>query len=136
MPLPKPVYYPPFNITRASHAVITSRDLEASRDFYEQVIGLVLTERDNDTLYFRGLEEVCHHSLVIKRYDGTPEAEAIGMRVYTEEDLDKAEHFYKSKGLPAHWIEVPHQGRTRHHADDAPPVHAVPGLQRRRGHAL
>jgi catechol 2,3-dioxygenase len=34
MPLPKPVYYPPFNVTRSSHAVITSRDLEASRDFY------------------------------------------------------------------------------------------------------
>ena len=72
MPLPTPVYYPPFNITRSSHAVITSRDLEASRDFYEQVIGLVLTERDADTLYFRGLEEVCHHSLVIKRRSERP----------------------------------------------------------------
>jgi catechol 2,3-dioxygenase len=112
MPLPKPVYYPPFNITRSSHAVITSRDLEASRDFYEQVIGLVLTERNADTLYFRGLEEVCHHSLVIKRKSDNHEAEAIGFRVYTEEELDKAEHFYRSKGLPARWIEVPHQGRT------------------------
>lgn len=112
MPLPKPVYYPPFNITRASHAIITSRDLEASRDFYEQVVGLVLSDSDADTLYFRGLEEVCHHSLVVKRHRNVPEAEAIGMRVLTEEELDKAHHFFKSKGLPARWIEVPHQGRT------------------------
>ena len=111
MPLPKPVYYPPFNITRASHVVLTSRDLEKSRDFYEQVIGLVLSDRDADTLYFRGLEEMCHHSLVIKRHDKV-RSEAIGFRVLTEEELDKAAHFFKSKGLPARWIEVPYQGRT------------------------
>src|SRR5439155_10764322 len=88
MPLPKPVYYPPFNITRSSHVILTSRDLEASRDFYEQVVGLVLSDRDADTLYFRGLEEMCHHSLVIKRRGTTHECEAIGMRVLTEDELD------------------------------------------------
>ena len=113
MPLPKPVYYPPFNITRSSHAIITSRDLEKSRDFYEQVVGLVLSDSDADTLYFRGLEEVCHHSLVIRREGGnSPEAEAIGMRVLTDEELDKVEHFFKAKGLPARWIDAPYQGRT------------------------
>ena len=112
MPLPKPVYYPPFNITRSSHVIMTSRDLEASRDFYEQVVGLVLSDHDADTLYFRGLEEMCHHSLVIKRRSSTHECEAIGMRVLTEEELDKAEYFFKAKGLPARWIEVPYQGRT------------------------
>src|SRR5258705_2720764 len=112
MPLPKPVYYPPFNITRSSHVFMTSRDLGASRDFYEQVVGLVLSDRDADTLYFRGLEEVCHHSLVIKRHDGERKCEAIGFRVLTEEELEKAAHFFRSKGLPARWIAAPHQGRT------------------------
>jgi catechol 2,3-dioxygenase len=112
MPLPKPVFYPPFNITRSSHVIMTSRDLQASRDFYEQVVGLVLSDHDADTLYFRGLEEVCHHSLVIKRRSSTHECEAIGFRVLTEEELDKAAHFFKAKGLPARWMEVPHQGRT------------------------
>lgn len=112
MPIPTPVYYPPFNITRSSHVVITSRDLAASRDFYEQVVGLVLSDHDADTLYFRGLEEVCHHSVVIKRHGKAQECEAIGFRVLTEEELEKAAHFFKAKGLPARWIEVPHQGRT------------------------
>lgn len=124
MPLPQPVYYPPFNITRASHVIMTSRDLEASRDFYEQVVGLVLSDRDADTLYFRGLEEVCHHSLIIKRQSKAPESEAIGFRVLTEEELDKAAHFFKSKGLPTRWIEVPFQGRTLHVNDPAgTPLH-------------
>lgn len=130
MPLPKPVYYPPFNITRASHVVMTSRDLEASRDFYEHVVGLVLSDRDADTLYFRGLEEVCHHSLVIKRKDSGHECEAIGFRVLTEEELDKAEHFFRAKGLPTRWIEVPHQGRTLSVADPSgTPVHLCASMK-------
>ena len=34
MSIPKPVYNPPFNITRASHSVLTVKDLAASRRFY------------------------------------------------------------------------------------------------------
>src|SRR2546430_12073659 len=111
MPIPHPVYYPPFNTTRSSHVIMTSRDLEASRAFYEQVVGLVLSDHDADTLYFRGLEEVCHHSLVIKRRSNT-QCEAIGFRGLTEEELEKAAHFFKAKRLPTRWIEVPDQGRT------------------------
>jgi hypothetical protein len=33
MTIPSPVYDPPFNITRASHVVLTVRDLAASRRF-------------------------------------------------------------------------------------------------------
>jgi catechol 2,3-dioxygenase len=36
--------HPPFNITRASHVVLTARDLEASRAFYADVLGFVATE--------------------------------------------------------------------------------------------
>jgi len=129
VPLPQPVYYPPFNITRSSHVIMTSRDLEASRAFYEQVVGLVLSDHDADTLYFRGLEEVCHHSLVIKRRSNT-QCEAIGFRVLTEEELEKAAHFFKAKGLPTRWIEVPYQGRTLSVIDPSgTPVHFCATMQ-------
>ena len=36
------------------------------------------------------------------------------MRVFTEEDLEKAKAFFEQAGLPAKWVEVPHQGRTLH----------------------
>ena len=60
----------PFRVTRASHLVYTVRDLSRSRDFYTKVLGLVVTDEDQEALYLRGVEERSHHSLVLKRTDG------------------------------------------------------------------
>ena len=82
--IPAPVFDPPFRITRASHAVLAVRDLEASRAFYTDVAGLVVTAETSDALYLRGIEEACHHSLVLRK--GTAaECSRIGLR--GEEDL-------------------------------------------------
>jgi catechol 2,3-dioxygenase len=118
MNLPAPVFDPPFRITRASHVVITARDLSASRTFYSEVIGLMLTAQEGDTLYFRGVEEACHHSLVIKKANA-PACARIGMRVLTEDDLDRAKTFFESKGCAAQWTDIPFQGRTLHVTDIA-----------------
>ncbi|PWI22494.1 3,4-dihydroxyphenylacetate 2,3-dioxygenase, partial [Kurthia sibirica] len=56
MSLPTTNHDPGFRITRASHVVLTVRDLAASRQFYEKVIGLILTAEEGDALYFRGVE--------------------------------------------------------------------------------
>ena len=117
MHVPKPVYHPAFNITRASHVVMTVKDLAASRRFYTELVGLVVSDEDADTVYLRGLEEACHHSLVLKRAKGAVECLRIGMRVFTEDDLVAAEAFYRKAGLPAAWVEVPYQGRTLHVTD-------------------
>ena len=117
MSYPQPVYEPPFNITRAGHMVLTSRDLARARHFYTNVIGLVVTKEDGDTLWLRGLEEIAHHSLVIKRTSGQPMCERIGLRVLTETELEKAHRHYRSLGLDPRSVEVPHQGRTLHVTD-------------------
>ena len=70
MSLPTTNHDPGFRITRASHVVLTVRDLAASRQFYEKVIGLILTAEEGDALYFRGVEEACHHSLVLRKGGG------------------------------------------------------------------
>jgi catechol 2,3-dioxygenase len=119
MHIPKPVFHPTFNITRASHVVITVRDLAASKHFYTELIGLIVTEEDSDTVYLRGLEEACHHSLVLKKSNGTPECLRIGMRMFTDEDLITAEAWYRTQGLPTRWVDVPHQGCTLHTTDKA-----------------
>ena len=68
MALPVTNFDPAFRITRASHVVLTVRDLAASRRFYSDVIGLVLTAEEDNTLYFRGVEGLfCHHSLVLRQ---------------------------------------------------------------------
>ena len=117
MQLPKPVYKPPFLITRASHLVSRVRDLQASRAFYCDLLGLVVSDETADTLWLRGLEEACHHSLVLKR--GEPAAERVGMRVLTEEDLDLVQAHFAGAGFPTAWVEVPHQGRTLQTTDPA-----------------
>jgi catechol 2,3-dioxygenase len=115
MSLPSPVFDPPFRVTRASHVVLHARDLAASRAFYTEVIGLVLTQEDTDTLYFRGIGEACHHSLVVRR--GEPACARVGLRVLTEADLNGAQTFFAARGCATRWAEVAHQGRTLHITD-------------------
>src|SRR5215468_3501181 len=67
MSIPKPVYDPPFNITRASHSVLMVKDLAVSRNFYVDLLGFIVSDEDRDALYLRGVAEACHHSLVLKR---------------------------------------------------------------------
>ena len=67
--LPETNRNPEFQITRASHVSLGVTDLAASRDFYRDVVGLVVTEETDNVVYMRGLEEASHHSLVLERSD-------------------------------------------------------------------
>ena len=116
MILPQTVFKPPFSITRASHLVLAVIDLAASRAFYVDTLGLIVSDEDRDTLYLRGIEEACHHSLVLKT-GRQPVCEQIGLRALTEEDLDLAQRHFAAAGLPTQWVEVPFQGRTLHTTD-------------------
>jgi catechol 2,3-dioxygenase len=119
MDLPRTDYDTPFNITRTSHVVLTVKDLDASRQFYTEVIGLVVTADEGDTLYLRGIEEACHHSLVLRRSGDTPTCARVGMRVLRDQDLDRLKAFFESRGCATAWAEVPHQGRTLQATDVA-----------------
>lgn len=116
MQLPTPVLRPAFNVTRASHVVLTVADLAASRTFYEEVIGLVLTTEADGTLYYRGIEEACHHSLVLQRGGGQA-CRRVGMRMLSEDDLEDAFAFFERQGCRPAWVDVPFQGRTLHVTD-------------------
>lgn len=116
MSLPATNFDPGFRITRASHVVLAVRDLAASRRFYEEVIGLIVTAEEGDTLYFRGVEEACHHSLVLRKA-AAPSCARLGLRVFTEDDLDRLKAFFEKRGCPAAWVTVPHQGRSLHVTD-------------------
>lgn len=110
--LPQANLAPPFNITRASHITLSCRDLAASRDFYTEVIGLVVSDESADTIWLRGIEERAHHSLTLHRSDGPAECACIGLRVYGEDDLDKAYAYFTAAQRPVKWIELPYQGRS------------------------
>lgn len=97
MPIPRPNYNPPFNVTRASHAVLHVKDLGKSRAFYVDLIGFIVSAEDKDAIYLRGVAEACHHSLVLKRAVAA-EAERVGMRCFTEEDLERAKSYFDKAG--------------------------------------
>jgi catechol 2,3-dioxygenase len=115
--LPETNLNPPFAITRASHVALTVADLEKSRDFYRDVIGLVVTDQTEAAVYFRGLEEAAHHSLVLEAADGRPVAKHIGFRVRTSEDLDAAERHLAERGISTKRLQRPFQGPTLQFAD-------------------
>lgn len=115
--LPSLVLTPPFNVTRASHVVLSVRDLAASRAFYEGVIGLEVSHADESAVYLRGLEEAAHHSLVLRRASGEPYCLRVGFRVATAHDIERAHGFLTEQGIEARLVEQPFQGATLHFTD-------------------
>lgn len=111
MPIPAPVLTPPFNIIRLSHVEFGVTDLEASRTFYTDVLGLQVTDEDADTIYLRAMEERGHHCLVLKKKP-EPGIDYLSYKVFSEEELDKAESYFKELGQSVEWVERPYQGRT------------------------
>jgi catechol 2,3-dioxygenase len=108
---------PDFVVTRASHVVLAVRDLDASVAFYRDVVGLAVTETSSDTAWLRGLEEVAHHSLVLRARTGGPVCEQVGFRVREEADIARAQTSLVARGLRVERVDVPHQGATLRYVD-------------------
>ncbi|MBB4065925.1 3,4-dihydroxyphenylacetate 2,3-dioxygenase [Gellertiella hungarica] len=135
MPIPSPNLYPEFNTVRLSHVEFIVKDLAASRAFYVDTLGLQVSYEDKNAIYLRAMEERGHHCIVLKQ-GAEAVANVLGMKVYGEEDLDRAKSFFEKKGLPTEWVERPYQGRTLrtrdnfgiplefyHKMDRLPPIH-------------
>lgn len=142
MPVPACNLYPPFNILRLSHVVYGVTDLAASRAFYVDLLGLQVTDEDDQHVFLRGMEERGHHSVVL-RASKTPAVRSLGFKVFDEADLDKAYDWFKSQGHDVEWVERIYQGRTlRTHdcfgmpiemyfrMDRLPPIHQKYALYR------
>jgi catechol 2,3-dioxygenase len=114
--LPETRYAPPFNITRASHLELRVADLDRSLRFYVEVIGLAVTHRDEGAAWLRGMEESCHHSLVL-RTAAEPACTRLGFRVFLEDELEQLAAELAGRGLAAEWVDEEFQGRTLRVAD-------------------
>lgn len=142
MPVPAPVLYPPFNIVRLSHVEYRVTDLAASRAFYVDTLGLQVTQEDGETIYLRALEERGHHCIVLRRADAASVG-VLGFKLFDDPDLEKAEAFFRAKGLPVEWVERPFMGRVLRTCDPfgiplefyvrmdrLPPIHQTYALYR------
>ena len=110
MPIPAPNLNPPFNIVRLSHVELKVTDLQWSRAFYVDTLGLQVTHEDAGEIYLRAMEERGHHCMILRKA-AAPSVGVLGFKVWSEEDLDKAQAWFQSRGLSAVWIERPYMGR-------------------------
>ena len=95
-PVPTPTAEAP-DIVRCAYMEIVVSDLAASRAFYVDVLDLVVTAEDGDTLYLRTTEEFIHHNVVL-RQGPVPAVAAFAYRVRSPAELDKAVAFYTELG--------------------------------------
>jgi catechol 2,3-dioxygenase len=95
-PIPTPSATPP-DILRCAYMDIVVTDLAASREFYVDILGLVVTEENENEIYLRSFEEFIHHNLVLRKGPVAAVA-AFSYRVRSPEDLDRAVEFYTELG--------------------------------------
>ncbi len=111
MPIPAPIFDPPFNILRLSHVELEVTDLTKSRAFYVDTLGLQVTHEDHQRIYLRAMEERGHHCLVLRKGD-TPQVSELAFKVFDEDHLDKAAAWFTSRDLPVEWVNRPFQSKT------------------------
>lgn len=92
-----------FDIMRAAYLELDVTDLAASRAFYVDLLGLVVTAETDDALYLRGWEERLHHSIVLRQ---APRAAAtrLGFRVRSEDDLERLAPALERAGGRVEWM--------------------------------
>lgn len=101
----------PFNIIRCSHVEYAVKDLDASQKFYVDTLGFILTERTEDALYLRCLEEQQHHSYILRKAD-TAEVLAVGFKVAFEKDLDSLKAHLDKLKVTTKWVKKYKEDRT------------------------
>ncbi len=94
----------PFNILKTGHVELRVTDLDRAHDFYVGLLGFVETERDNDRIYLRCLEDWEHHSLILRKA-GSAGVGHIGYRVESEEDLEALFRLSRERDLASRWVE-------------------------------
>ena len=109
MPLPKFNLNPPFDILRISHTKFYVKNLEKSRIFYEDIIGLQITARTKKQLFFRGMEERTHHCLILEEGDN-PEVCSLSFRLKNGDEVEKAASYFNSINCDYNWVDRPFQG--------------------------
>ncbi len=85
------------DIIRSAYAELYVTDLAEARRFWVDLLGFVVSYQDPSALYLRGYDELTHHNLIL-RAGPAAAAGALGFRVRSDADLDKAEAYYAALG--------------------------------------
>ncbi len=91
-------------VAHIGHAELGVTDLEASRRFFTETIGLSVSQEDEDRVFLRAWQDWDHHTLILKRFERSV-VEHVGWRVEGPEDLRHFEKRLKALGIEHHWVE-------------------------------
>ncbi len=103
---------PAFDVLRSAYAELTVTDLAASRAFYVDLLGLVVSHEDDEAIYLRGWEERLHHSIVL-RQGPVAGVRRIGFRVRSEDDLAPLAARLEALGSTVSWVDGELRGMGR-----------------------
>ena len=90
-------------ILRLSHVDITVTDLELAAAYYTQVMGLEITERTDDRIFFKCWDERDHHCLAV-RHDTRVGLDRFAFKVEQASDLDHFAARVEAAGYPVERI--------------------------------
>jgi catechol 2,3-dioxygenase len=91
----------PPSIIRLGHVILSVTDLEASRRFYVDLLGLNILHETPRALYLRGVEDR-EWTLKLERAE-TPGLRQLGFKAGSSEALDEIAALAKEDGLPYRW---------------------------------
>jgi catechol 2,3-dioxygenase len=91
-------------VAHIGHAELRVTDLERSRWFFTEVMGLYVSEEDDHHVHLRAWQDWDHHTLTISRADRSG-VEHVGFRVEAPEELGRLERRLKELGVDHHWVE-------------------------------
>lgn len=94
----------PFDIMRSAYAELLVTDLEASRRFYVDVLGMVVAEEGPEGIYLRGWEERLHHSLVLRPAEKAGIGRA-SFRVHSNDSLALLAEALEQLGAKTRWVD-------------------------------
>ncbi|RQH02624.1 VOC family protein [Natrarchaeobius oligotrophus] len=99
-------------IAKLGHVAIHTPDLDESLWFFDEVLGLHVVERDDDTAYLRGQRDWEHHTLSVTE-SGKKGVDHIALRTTSSEALDHLAERFESEGTDVTYVdagEEPGQG--------------------------
>ena len=83
-------------VRKIAHASYEMPDVDKQIEYYTEILGLTLVERDKEAAYLAST--VDHHSVVLRR-GGEPKCVQIGFQIAPDDDLDDFERGVQAKGF-------------------------------------
>jgi catechol 2,3-dioxygenase len=91
-------------LSQLAHVEIFSPRPAETVTFFEQQIGLEISERSGQAVYLRGWGEFFHHSVKVTEA-AQPGLGHVGWRAESAEALDEAAHVLEASGLGEGWMD-------------------------------